>query len=90
MDTHSLVSSTILNENGIREPLYITALKYAGVNVTSDMKPGHIDTLDTSKVNDIVRDWYKSIKKEVITTKEAINAANNAGSFFGNMNPAHA
>lgn len=64
MDVHSLVSSTILNENGIREPLYVTALKYAGVNVTPDMKPGHIDTLDTSRVNDIVMKWHQSIKKE--------------------------
>lgn len=64
MDVHTLVSSTVLIENGIREPLYVTALKYAGVNVTPDMKPGHIDTLNTSNVNDAVKKWHQSIKKE--------------------------
>ena len=47
MNAHELVSSTILKENGIREPLYVTALKYAGVKVTSEMLPGHITTLKT-------------------------------------------
>ena len=33
MDAHSLVSSDILIKTGIREPLYVTAMKYAGVDV---------------------------------------------------------
>ncbi|HKJ37161.1 MAG TPA: DUF3744 domain-containing protein, partial [Anaerolineales bacterium] len=37
MNPHDLVVSTILTENGIREPLYVTALKYAGVKITSEM-----------------------------------------------------
>lgn len=64
MDAHELVSSSILIENGIREPLYVTALKYAGVKVTPEMKPGHIHTLDTSAVNHIVNKWHLSVIKE--------------------------
>ncbi len=71
MDAHELVSSPILIENGIREPLYVTALKYAGVKVTPDMKPGHIHTLDTSHVGDRVHKWYQSISKEVVETTES-------------------
>ena len=70
MDAHELVSSSILKENGIREPLYVTALKYAGVKVTPEMKPGHIHTLDTSAVNHIVNKWHLSVLKE---EKRALN-----------------
>ena len=54
-----LLSGDLLRENGIREPLYITALKYAGVSVTADKRPdgiGHIrlDEEDMKKV----RDWF--------------------------------
>ena len=51
-----LLSSDSLIKNGIREPLYVTALKYAGVEIKEEMKPGMIDTL-------ILRD---SDKKKVI------------------------
>ena len=42
---NELLSSEILRDNGIREPLYVTALKYAGVDVNTEMKPGMIETL---------------------------------------------
>ncbi|CEQ25763.1 ABC transporter [[Clostridium] sordellii] len=59
MNADELISSDILIKSGIREPLYITALKYAGVNVTKDMKPGHIDTIDIDKFSDKLRNWDK-------------------------------
>lgn len=62
MDPHQLVSSTILKENGIREPLYITAMKYAGVTVTESMKPGYADTLTLSPQHtQQVQDWYNAV-----------------------------
>lgn len=64
MNAHELVSSTILTENGIREPLYVTALKYAGVKVTSDMKPGHITTLETAVSKDALNIWHNAIKAD--------------------------
>ena len=54
-----LLASTLLAENGIREPLYITALKYAGVAITADMRPdsiGHIALSEQDKA--AVRDWF--------------------------------
>ena len=35
MTPNELLSSRILEETGIREPLYITALKYAGCSINS-------------------------------------------------------
>lgn len=61
MNADELISSDILIKSGIREPLYITALKYAGVNVTKDMKPGHIDTIDIDKFSDKLRNWDKEV-----------------------------
>lgn len=61
MNADELISSDILIKSGIREPLYITALKYAGVNVTKDMKPGHIDTIDIDKFSDKLRSWDKEV-----------------------------
>lgn len=54
-----LLSGCLLAENGIREPLYITALRYAGVDITPDKHPAHVDSLvlddtDTQKL----RDWF--------------------------------
>ena len=64
MNPHELVSSTILTENGIREPLYVTALKYAGVNLSSDMQPGHIATLKIEFSRDALTRWYAAIPAE--------------------------
>ena len=54
-----LLSGSLLAENGIREPLYVTALRYAGVDITPDKHPAHVDSLvldDTDTQN--LRDWF--------------------------------
>lgn len=55
-----VLSSNILVANGIREPLYITALKYAGVEITKEMKPEHIETLDISSCKNNVVNWFNA------------------------------
>ena len=40
-----VLSSDVLKKAGIREPLYVTALKYAEVDITPKKKPAYIDTL---------------------------------------------
>lgn len=64
MNPHDLVSSTVLAENGIREPLYITALKYAGVKIASDIRPGHITTLRTELSRAALTTWHDSIQSD--------------------------
>ncbi len=64
MDAHALVASPILQEVGIREPLYVTALKYAGVKVTEEMQAGHIETLKADLSREALQHWYGSIQKE--------------------------
>ncbi len=55
-----LLSSTLLEDNGIRNPLYITALKYAGVEITPEMHPWSIREIDLSEeVKEKVRTWFR-------------------------------
>ncbi len=54
-----------LVKNGIREPLYIAALKAAGAELTPETHPGHIETLDIAPYRDKVRQWFHSIPGHV-------------------------
>lgn len=73
MNPHELISSDILTKMGIREPLYATALKYAGVNLTPDLKPGHLDTLEIDKVKDALLKWVNDQpEKPVVNDKPPI------------------
>ena len=62
MAPNELLSSNMLVERGIREPLYITALKYAGVEITADKDPEHINSLRLSEADQaLVRRWYEGV-----------------------------
>ena len=49
MSPDELMSADILSKLGIREPLHVTAMKYAGIQVTPDMHAGRLATLDIEK-----------------------------------------
>lgn len=54
-----LLSSNLLKETGIREPLYITVLKYAGCDIKPEMRPEHIDTLNIDTCKEKLKSWYE-------------------------------
>ena len=57
-----LLSGTWLRDSGIREPLYLTALKYAGVPITPAMRPSSIRTLQLSEGDrEKVRAWFAAV-----------------------------
>ncbi len=68
-NAHDMVSSSVLLETGIREPLYVTAIKLAGAQVTPEMNPGHITTLDTKLIAQQIRDWFTAQPPEQPVTK---------------------
>ena len=74
MSPADLLCSDVLKEHGIREPLYITALKHAGCELKADKSVAHIDTLDVSSYKDKVKSWFEStdIEKEVREEKELL------------------
>ena len=54
-----LLSSPLLSDSGIREPLYLTALKYAGVTIHPALCPRSIRTLRLSdNEKEQVRRWF--------------------------------
>ena len=55
-----LLATDRLTAHGIREPLYLTALGYAGIDITEDMKPHSIKSLVLSDAQkQQVRSWYQ-------------------------------
>ncbi len=52
-----LMAADILADLGIREPLYVTALKYAGVTITEEHQAGRLETLRLDMVKDQIRTW---------------------------------
>ena len=59
-DPDTLLSGELLRSYGIREPLYVTALKYAGVRVTPELKPSSIRSLRLGpEEKQKVLDWYR-------------------------------
>ena len=59
-DPDSLLSTNLLPDCGIREPLYVTALKYAGVNLSKTMRPSYLPELKlTDAQKEQVRSWYE-------------------------------
>ena len=58
-DPDSLLCTDLLPETGIREPLYVTALKYAGVTLTPEMRPAYLPELKLSEdQKEQVRSWF--------------------------------
>ena len=65
LSVHEMIASDLFIKHGIREPLYVTLLKYAGVEVNSSMKPGYINTIDISTAKEKVLTWYNDNKREI-------------------------
>jgi len=60
MDADSLLASDLLYRKGIREPLYITALKLAGCEVRAQDRIAHIHSIDLEPYREKVRKWFIS------------------------------
>lgn len=58
----AVLASGILPRQGIREPLYVTACRYAGIRVTAEMKPSSLSTMDLSKCRAPLQAWYDANK----------------------------
>ena len=59
MPTKDFLTGKMLLEHGIREPLYLTALRYAGVPITKEIEPQHVGSLRLSQEQkESVLSWY--------------------------------
>ncbi len=75
---NELLTGNVLCEQGIREPLYLTALKHAGCQITADSKPQHIENMNLDSYKAAVLKWYENAEmpspvKENAPTLEIMN-----------------
>ena len=74
MTPDELLSTNLLRDNGIREPLYITAMRYAGIDITKEKSHLNVDFVDLDEHDkEKLRNWffaqplsYKEPEKETL------------------------
>ena len=61
MTPDELLSTSLLADNGIREPLYVTAMRYAGIDITKEKKPAHVDSVVLDDIDrKKLQDWFEA------------------------------
>ncbi len=73
-----LLCKDVLETAGVREPLYITALKHAGCEVTPETHPQHIETMDIAPYREKVQNWFQAttLEKPYISEKKVLEVKN--------------
>ncbi|HIF9253062.1 TPA: ABC transporter ATP-binding protein [Photobacterium damselae] len=75
---NQLLASSLLAEHGIREPLYLTALKEAGCNITEQDNPAYFNQMPLEKFKPQVEHWFTQAKlPEHQTSQEVLLSLNN-------------
>ncbi|OON95587.1 MAG: heme ABC transporter ATP-binding protein [Epulopiscium sp. Nele67-Bin005] len=67
---NEILAQNILTETGIREPLYITALKYANCKLDSKMELEDLEKLNLGEAKAQLEKWEQAINKEETPTKQ--------------------
>lgn len=82
MTPDELLSGDILKQQGIREPLYVTALKHAGCEIAAKDHPAHVETMNFAPYQEKVQDWFagaaqslKEKRKEQVLAVEHLSFA---------------
>ena len=57
-----IIRKDILRKVGIREPLYLTALRYADCEINDTLKLKNIETLELVEYKEKLKDWYENIE----------------------------
>ena len=69
----ALLCSELLQQTGVREPLYVTALKYAGVTLTPEMRPSFLPELTLSDhQKQQVCNWYEAQPRVVEKPRQEV------------------
>ena len=62
---NELLAGPLLQQAGVREPLYVTAMKYAGIEPRKDHQLSSISALTLSKQDkEAIRAWYEAVPEE--------------------------
>ena len=63
---NEILSTDILKGIGVREPLYISALKYANCKITPEINPESIEKINLDNCKDKLKAWYSNIEESNI------------------------
>ncbi|PSU93804.1 ABC transporter ATP-binding protein [Photobacterium kishitanii] len=78
MTPDELLASPLLQQHGIREPLYISAIKAAGCTITAEDKPAYFSTIKLDKFKPQIEDWFHQIKQpQVEPINDVLLSVNN-------------
>ena len=58
MTPDALLTTSVLEAEGIRKPLYLTACKYMDIPVLEERKPQHVETFDLTGMEEKAQKWY--------------------------------
>lgn len=88
MTPAELLCSGLLRQTGIREPLYLNALRYAGCTVTPEMQPQHIDTIQLDTCLPLLTEWYNKQQGDMsFSTAEPVLELQNVSFGYSKSNP---
>ncbi|WP_044915232.1 ABC transporter ATP-binding protein [Butyrivibrio sp. WCE2006] len=65
MRPDDLLCSNLLSDNGIREPLYISAIKASGAKIQPSSNPRNIEIMDLEPYKEDIKKWFYSVKPSV-------------------------
>ncbi|MEC6833682.1 ABC transporter ATP-binding protein [Photobacterium toruni] len=78
MTPDELLASPLLQQHGIREPLYISAIKAAGCTITAEDKPAYFSTINLNKFKPQLEDWFHQVKQpQLDPINEVLLSVNN-------------
>ncbi|OBU32795.1 ABC transporter ATP-binding protein [Photobacterium kishitanii] len=78
MTPDELLASPLLQQHGIREPLYISAIKAAGCTITAEDKPAYFSTIKLDKFKPQIEDWFHQVKQpQVEPINDVLLSVNN-------------
>ncbi len=88
---NELLCTDILKKTGIREPLYLTALFYAGINIKKEDNPEHLDKMKIKDGKNKLISWQASIKikEDVNKMPSALKLSNVSFSYDGKKDIVH-
>ena len=88
MKPDEFLATDMLHNAGIRYPLYLSALRHAGCNITADTHPQHIETMELAGYREEFCSWAESIDSPVpVVSPEVILSIRGVGFSYDKANP---